>query len=165
MNHEGTTCACGKETEQEKLDRIREVIEEYKGVDGSLIQVLHIAQGIYGYLPEHVQQFVAKEMNVPLTEVYGVVTFYSLFSTRPKGKNKISICMGTACYVRGAKDVLKAFSQELGVKVGGTSEDSKFTLEVTRCIGACGLAPAITVNDKVYQKVDPIQVKKILAEY
>lgn len=165
MNHEGTACACGKETEQEKFDRIREVIKEYKGVDGSLIQVLHIAQGIFGYLPEHVQQFVAKEMNVPLTEVYGVVTFYSLFSTRPKGENTVRVCMGTACYVRGAKDVLQALAKELGIKVGGTSEDSKFTLEVTRCIGACGLAPAITVNDKVYQKVDPQKVNEILAEY
>lgn len=165
MNHEGATCACSQETEQEKLARIKEIIQEYKGVEGSLIQVLHLAQGVYGYLPEHVQQLVAGEMNIPLTEVYGVVTFYALFNTRPKGKNTIRICMGTACYVRGAKDVLKAFSQELGIKVGGTSEDSKFSLEVTRCIGACGLAPAIMVNDKVYQKVDPNKVNEILAEY
>ncbi|MEL7567871.1 MAG: NADH-quinone oxidoreductase subunit NuoE [Dehalobacterium sp.] len=165
MNHEGTTCACSKETEQEKLARIQEIIQEYRGVEGSLIQVLHLAQGIYGYLPDHVQQLVAREMNIPLTEVYGVVTFYALFNTRPKGENTIRVCMGTACYVRGAKDVLKALSKELGIKVGGTSEDSKFTLEVCRCIGACGLAPAITVNDKVYQKVLPEKVGEILAEY
>lgn len=165
MNHEGNTCACSKETEQEKLARITEIIQEYKGIEGSLIQVLHLTQGIYGYLPDHVQQLVAQEMNVPLTEVYGVVTFYSLFNTRPKGTNTIRVCMGTACYVRGAKDVLKALSQELEVKVGETSEDSKFTLEVCRCIGACGLAPAITINDKVYQKVLPEKVKGILAEY
>lgn len=164
MNHEGT-CACSNETEQEKLARIKEISQEYKGVEGSLIQVLHLAQGIYGYLPDHVQQLVAQEMNVPLTDVYGVVTFYSLFNTRPKGTNTIRVCMGTACYVRGAKDVLKALSQELEIKVGETSEDSKFTLEVCRCIGACGLAPAITINDKVYQKVLPEKVKEILAEY
>lgn len=167
MNQEGSACACAckNETDQEKYDRIQEIIDEYKDVEGSLIQVLHFAQGIYGYLPDELQRFIADGMNIPLNEVYGVVTFYTLFTTRPKGENTIGVCMGTACYVKGAKDVLKAFSDQLGIKVGQTSEDLKFTLEITRCIGACGLAPAITINDKVYQKVDPQKVSAILEEY
>lgn len=165
MDHETKECACHKETEEEKYARVAEIIEEYKDKEGSLIQVLNIAQGIFGYLSDDLQRFIAKGLNIPLNEVYGVVTFYSFFSTRPKGKNSIGVCMGTACYVRGAKDVLQAIRQELGVKVGETSEDLRFTLGVTRCIGACGLAPAITINEKVYQKVDPQKVKEILAEY
>jgi len=158
-------CGCGRETEQQKYDRLSQIIDEYKDREGNLIQVLHLAQGIFGYLPRELMQFVAKKLKVPLTEVYGVVTFYSFFSTRPKGKNTIRVCMGTACYVRGAKNIIEGFTRELGVKVGQTTEDSRFTLEVTRCIGACSLAPAITVNDKVYAKVDPEKLREIIDEY
>jgi NADH:ubiquinone oxidoreductase subunit E len=159
------SCGCGQETEEQKYEKLRQVIDEYKSREGSLIQVLHLAQGIFGYLPKELLRFISKEMKVPMTEVYGVVTFYSLFTTRPKGKNTIRVCMGTACYVRGAKDILEGFTKELGVKVGETTQDSKFTLEVTRCIGACSLAPAITINDKVYQKVDVQRLRQIIDEY
>lgn len=158
-------CECKKETDQQKYDRIGHIINEYRNREGSLIQILHLAQGIFGYLPNELQRFISERLNVPLAEVYGVVTFYSFFSTIPKGENTIRICMGTACYVRGAKDIIDGFINELGIKVGETTADSKFTLEVTRCIGACSLAPAITINDKVYQKVDAQKIKEIIEEY
>lgn len=133
--------------------------------DGALIEVLHKAQHIFGYLPKEVQTFVADKLNLPTSKVYGVVTFYSFFTTEPRGKNVINVCMGTACFVRGAGDVLKEFEKELGIKSGQTSEDMKFTLGSLRCVGACGLAPVLTVNDKVYGHCTPTQVKSILAEY
>jgi len=133
--------------------------------DGALIEVLHKAQHIFGYLPKEVQTFVADKLNLPISKVYGVVTFYSFFTTEPRGKNVINVCMGTACFVRGAGDVLKEFEKELGIKSGQTTEDMKFTLGSLRCVGACGLAPVLTVNDKVYGHCTPDQVKSILAEY
>ena len=133
--------------------------------DGALIEVLHRAQHIFGYLPKEVQTFVADKLNLPVSKVYGVVTFYSFFTTEPRGKNVINVCMGTACFVRGAGDVLKEFEKELGIKSGQTTEDMKFTLGSLRCVGACGLAPVLTINDKVYGHCTPDQVKSILAEY
>ena len=133
--------------------------------DGALIEVLHKAQHIFGYLPKEVQTFVADKLNLPISKVYGVVTFYSFFTTEPRGKNVINVCMGTACFVRGAGDVLKEFEKELGIKSGQTTEDMKFTLGSLRCVGACGLAPVLTVNDKVFGHCTPDQVKSILAEY
>ncbi|HBA05247.1 MAG TPA: NAD(P)H-dependent oxidoreductase subunit E [Clostridium sp.] len=133
--------------------------------DGALIEVLHKAQHIFGYLPKEVQTFVADKLNLPISKVYGVVTFYSFFTTEPRGKNVINVCMGTACFVRGAGDVLKEFEKELDIKSGQTTEDMKFTLGSLRCVGACGLAPVLTVNDKVYGHCTPDQVKSILAEY
>jgi len=133
--------------------------------DGALIEVLHKAQHIFGYLPTEVQTFVADKLNLPISKVYGVVTFYSFFTTEPRGKNVINVCMGTACFVRGAGDVLKEFEKELGIKSGQTTEDMKFTLGSLRCVGACGLAPVLTVNHKVYGLCTPDQVKSILAEY
>jgi NADH:ubiquinone oxidoreductase subunit E len=158
-------CNCKKETDQEKYARISAIIDDYKGKEGCLIQVLHLAQGIFGYLPSELQEFIAEGLNIPLTEVYGVVTFYTLFSTIPKGENTISVCMGTACYVKGAKSIVDGFIEKLGVDIGGTTLDGKFTLEITRCIGACGLAPAITINDKVYQKVEADKLDEIIKEY
>lgn len=165
MSIPSTTCVCGKETEREKYARIAEVIDEYKDREGSLIQILHMAQGIYGYLPLELQQFIAERLNKPLSEVSGVVTFYSFFSTRPRGENTIRVCLGTACYVRGGKKIIEKLREVLGVEVGGTTADGKFSLEVMRCIGACGLAPAITINDKVYKQVNPDKLRNILEQY
>jgi NADH:ubiquinone oxidoreductase subunit E len=140
-------------------------IKSLPSKDGALIEVLHRAQHIFGYLPKEVQTFVADKLNLPVSKVYGVVTFYSFFTTEPRGKNVINVCMGTACFVRGAGDVLKEFEKELSIKSGQTTEDMKFTLGSLRCVGACGLAPVLTINDKVYGHCTPDQVKSILAEY
>jgi len=165
MSVQVKACQCKKETEEEKFARIAEVIEEYRDREGSLIQILHLAQGIYGYLPLKLQQFIAERLNKPLSEVSGVVTFYSFFSTVPRGENTIRVCLGTACYVRGGKKIIEKLREILGVEVGGTTEDGKFTLEVMRCIGACGLAPAMTINDKVYKQVNPDKLRSILEKY
>ncbi len=165
MNTQTKTCMCKTESEHDKLARIEKVIEEYKDKEGSLIQILHMAQGIYGYLPLELQQFIAERLNKPLSEVSGVVTFYSYFSTEPRGENTIRVCLGTACYVRGGKKIIERLREILGVEVGGTTEDGKFTLEVMRCIGACGLAPAITINDKVYKQVNPDKLRSIIDQY
>lgn len=158
-------CKCKKETEQEKYERIGEMIEEYKKKDGSLIQILHMAQGIYGYLPMELLRFIARKTEKPLSEVYGVTTFYSFFSTKPRGENTIRVCLGTACYVRGGKKILDRLNEILGVGPGDTTPDGKFTLEVMRCIGACGLAPAITINDKVFKQVNPDKLQSIIEKY
>lgn len=165
MSVQTKTCACKKETEQEKYDKIAAVIAEYRGREGSLIQILHMAQGIYGYLPLQVQQFIAERLGKPLSEVSGVITFYSLFSTEPKGENTIRVCLGTACYVRGGKKIIERLREILDIEVGETTKDGKFTLEVMRCIGACGLAPAMTINDKVYKQVNPDKLRNIISKY
>lgn len=158
-------CECKNETDQEKYQRIAEVIEEYKEREGSLIQILHLAQGIYGYLPIELQQFIAQKLEMPLSEVYGVTTFYSFFSTQPRGENTIRVCLGTACYVRGGKKIVDRLRDILGIDVGETTPDGKFTLEVMRCIGACGLAPAISISGKVYKQVNPDKLQAILDKY
>ena len=158
-------CACQSETDQEKLERISEVIEEYKDKEGSLIQILHLAQGIYGYLPLSLQQFIAAKLDLPLSKIYGVATFYSFFSTKPRGEYTIKVCLGTACYVRGGKKILERLRDILGIAVGETTSDGKFTLEVMRCIGACGLAPAITINDQVFKQVNPDKLQSLLEKY
>lgn len=165
MSVQTKTCQCKNETEQEKYDRIAAIIEEYKDREGSLIQILHMAQGIFGYLPLKLQQFIAEKVGKPLSEVSGVVSFYSFFSTVPKGENTIRVCLGTACYVRGGKKIIDKLREMLGIEVGGTTKDGKFSLEVMRCIGACGLAPAITINGKVYKQVNPDKLRSILDQY
>jgi NADH:ubiquinone oxidoreductase subunit E len=135
-------CCCGEENDQQKYDKIAEVIAKYKTREGSLIQILHLSQNIYGYLPLKLQRFIAERMEKPLSEVSGVVTFYSFFSTEPRGEHTIRVCLGTACYVRGGKKLVDRLEEILGIEVGETTEDRKFTFEVARCIGACGLAPA-----------------------
>lgn len=165
MSAQTKLCKCKRETDQEKYSRIAEVIEEYKDKEGSLIQILHMAQGIYGYLPVELQQFIAERIGKPLSEVYGVTTFYSFFSTKPRGENTIRVCLGTACYVRGGKKIIERLKEILGIGVGDTTQDGKFTLEVMRCIGACGLAPAITINDKVYKQVNPDKLQSIIEKY
>ncbi len=162
---EKTPCVCSQETEEEKYLRIAEVIEKYKNKEGCLIQILHLAQGIYGYLPLELQQFIAEKLNKPLSEVYGVATFYSFFSTKPRGKYTIKICMGTACYVRGGKKIVDKMKEILEIEPGSTTPDGKFSFEVMRCIGACGLAPAITINDKVYKQVNPDKLKALLVNF
>lgn len=166
MSCDVNTCSCCcEESDQQKYDRIAEVIEKYKGREGSLIQVLHMSQSIYGYLPLELQRFIADGMNKPLSEVSGVVTFYSFFATEPRGEHTIRVCMGTACYVRGGKKLVDRLEEILGIGVGGTTKDQKFTFEVARCIGACGLAPAMMIDDVVYKQVNPDKLESILAKY
>lgn len=158
---EAKACDCMAEQYQ----RLDEIISQHKGESGSLITVLHEAQEIFGYLPKEVQLRVAEGLNVPLSEVYGVITFYALFSLKPKGKYKISACKGTACYVRGADKVLERLEHELGVKAGDTSDDGKFSLEVVRCLGACGLGPVIMINDDVHARLKPDRIPAIIRNY
>jgi NADH-quinone oxidoreductase subunit E/NADP-reducing hydrogenase subunit HndA len=150
---------------EKKLQELQDVCKFFNNDKGELINVLHKAQGIFGYLPAEVQEVIAKELNVSVAHVYGVVTFYSFFTMTPKGEHPISICLGTACYVRGADKVLEEFKRILNIQVGETSADGKFSLSCLRCVGACGLAPVVTVGDKVYGRVSPDGVKDIVAEY
>ena len=149
-------------TQFEELDKFMETIP---GTEDELIKVLHKAQGIFGYLSDEVQYYVAEKMKIPVSKVYGVVTFYSYFTMKPKGKHRISVCMGTACYVRGAEPVLEEFKKELNITCDETTPDGKFSLDTLRCVGACGLAPVVLVGEKVYGHVTKEMVKDILAEY
>lgn len=149
----------------EQEEQLMSVIAEHKGQDGALIPVLHKAQEIYGYLPIEVQTMIADGLSVPLAEVYGVVTFYTQFSLNPKGEYKVAVCLGTACYVKGSGDILEKFKELLGIDVDGCTPDGKFSLEATRCIGACGLAPVFTINEDVYGRITADDVPGILAKY
>jgi len=153
------------EEHEQKLDQIAEVIAKYEAKPSNLIMILHASQGIYGYLPYEVQKFIADKMNIPVSEVSGVVSFYSFFSTTPKGDHTILVCMGTACYVRGGQKLVEGLQKNLNVEVDGTTEDGKFTLCKARCIGACGLAPAMMVDDTVYKAVNPNRLESILSKY
>ena len=160
------TCCCGSlQDDQALYMKLDEILEEYKASPGGLIPVLQIAQGLCGYLPEEILCYIAKKMDKPYSEVAGVVGFYSFFSTQPRGENVIRVCLGTACYVRGGKQVLDSIRKELRIEVGETTEDRVFSLEVARCFGACGLAPAIMINDDVHQRVKPARIRQILAPY
>ena len=150
-----------KEQEAELL----KVINTYKNLDGALMQILHDAQNIYGYLPIEVQTIISNELNMPLEKIYGVVTFYSQFSLYPKGKYKISVCLGTACYVKGAGDLYNILMELLHIEGGECTPDGKFSLDACRCIGACGLAPVLTVNDDVYGRLSTEDLAGILAKY
>ena len=149
--------------EQEK--RLNDVIHEHLNDKGALMPVLQKAQDIYGYLPIEVQKMIAAGLNVPLEEVYGVATFYSQFSLYPKGKYKISVCLGTACYVKGSGDVFEELTKKLNIKSGECTAEGRFSLYACRCVGACGLAPVLTVNDEVYGKVTVDDIDTILAKY
>ena len=146
-------------------EQLLAVIASNKDVPGALLPVLHEAQEIYGYLPIEVQQMVADGLGISLSEVFGVATFYSRFSLNPKGKHKISVCLGTACYVKGADKVLAEVESKLGIKSGECTSDAKFSVDVTRCLGACGLAPVMTVNEDVYGKAEPKKVAEIIDRY
>ena len=144
---------------------IKEICSSFHNDAGELINVLHKTQEAFGYLPEEVQREIAKHLNISVAKVYGVVTFYSFFTMTPKGRYPISVCMGTACYVRGAEKVVDTLMRELDVKVGGVTADGKFSLDCLRCVGACGLAPVVTIGEKVYGRVEASKVKEILGEY
>ena len=167
MGEMGKKCSCGCKpvTEAENHERLKQVISDYHGKPGALIPVLQIAQTIFGHLPQDVLRFISEGLNEPYSRVYGVVTFYSFFSRVPRGKYVIRVCMGTACYVRGGQAILSALEKELSVGVGQTTTDRVFSLDVGRCFGACGLAPAMMINDDVHQFVKPEQIQGILAQY
>lgn len=148
-----------------KLNKIEEMLKKYKGQKGVLLQALQEAQGIMGYLPIEVQKMVAEALNITLSEVYSTITFYSFFSLKPRGKYQIRVCLGTACYVRGAEKVLDRLKTELGIEVGETTDDAKYSLDACRCIGACGLAPAIIINDEVYGRLTADKIPDILKKF
>lgn len=153
------------ELRQEDITKIREICDSFNKNPQELINILHSCQEHFGYLPAEVQEVISVETGVPVAKIYGVVTFYSFFTMTPKGKHPISICMGTACYVRGAEKVLDEFKKELNLQVGQTTKDGKFSLSSLRCVGACGLAPVVLIGDKTYGRVAPDDVKNILKEY
>lgn len=163
MKKKLTTVAFKGSPEQEA--KLLEVIENHKGVEGALMPVLQQAQDIYGYLPVEVQKIIAEKMGISLEEVYGVATFYSQFALNPKGSVAIAVCLGTACYVKGSGQIIEKIEEVLGVPAGSTSSDGTYSLEATRCIGACGLAPVLTVNGEVYGRLVPGDVPGILAKY
>lgn len=166
MNNSVANPCCVKEmTDEQKREAISQIIESYHGCEGSLIQILHMVQSVYGCLPLSVQEQIARETNKPLSEVSGVVSFYSFFSTRPRGEHTIRVCLGTACYVRGGKKLVTRLEELLGISVGQTTDDRKFTFEVARCIGACGLAPAMMIDDVVYKNVNPNKLESILSKF
>jgi len=150
---------------KEQLEQLLVCIEAHRGEEGALMPVLHEAQNIYGYLPAEVQTVIAEQLNVPLAEVYGVATFYSRFSLTPKGKHIISICLGTACYVKGSDKILQAVERELRISCGDCTPDKKFSIESCRCVGACGLAPVMIIDGDVYGKLTEKDVKGILDKY
>lgn len=162
-SNQADKCCCGGENNY--LAKLDGLLAKYQGVKGALIPVLQGAQDIYGYLPKDVIKHIGEKMNIPTSQIYGVVTFYAQFHMAPRGKNIIRICMGTACHVRGAKGILTAIEEELQVAVGKTTPDLKFTIESVACIGACGLAPVIMVNDDTHGRLTPDRIPEILAQY
>ena len=149
----------------EAVKQIKEICARYKNEPSPLMIVLTDVQKEYGYIPLEVQEVISAELNIPVSDIYGVVTFYSFFSLKPKGKYVIGVCIGTACYVKGSQNVLDKFGEILNIKCGETTEDGLFTLDGLRCIGACGIAPAISINGKVYPKVQLSEVAHIITEY
>lgn len=150
---------------KEQMNELLGSVRAHRGEQGALMPVLHDAQRIYGYLPAEVQTVIAEELNIPLAEVYGVATFYSQFSLAPKGKHRISVCLGTACYVKGSDKILEAIEKELKIKCGECTPDRKFSIESCRCVGACGLAPVMIVDGEVYGKLKHDDVAAILDKY
>ncbi|MDQ0286018.1 NADH:ubiquinone oxidoreductase subunit E [Desulfofundulus luciae] len=157
--------AGGEKELDEKYRQLDEVIERYGQQEGQLIRILKEAQDIFGYLPEEVQTYIAGKLDMPVSEVNGVVTFYALFHTEPRGKYGINVCLGTACYVQGAQGILDEFRRQLDLHEGDTSADGLFTVKSTRCVGACGLAPVLTVGDEVYGKFRRQDVARLLRKY
>jgi len=145
--------------------KLHELIAKYKGTKGAIMPVLQQAQDIYGYLPAEVMDIIAKGLDVPMEEVYGVASFYSQFSLNPKGEVSIAVCLGTACYVKGSGDLINKISDIIGIQSGETSSDGKWSLDATRCIGACGLAPVLTVNDEVYGRLTVDDIPGIIKKY
>lgn len=161
----GSSCReCSTECAQ-KYRKLEEILQKHQGAPGALIPVLHQAQLLFGYLPHNVQVRIAEGLNLPLSEVYGVSSFYSFFSLKPRGKYTVSVCMGTACYVKGAPALLDKIKETLQIADGETTEDGLFTLDTTRCVGACGLAPVLSIGDDVYGRLTPEKVPEILERY
>ena len=150
---------------KEQEEALLEVIAGLKGEPGALMPILQKAQDIYGYLPMEVQKMISDKTGIPLEKIYGVVTFYSQFSLNPKGKYRISVCLGTACYVKGSGDIYNALMEKLGIVGGECTPDGKFSLDACRCVGACGLAPVMMVNDDVYGRLKPEDIDDVLAKY
>lgn len=148
----------------EKTNAIIHICEQHRNDPGELINILHKVQEVMGYLPAPVQQLIATQIHIPVSKVYGVVTFYTFFTMTPKGEHPVSVCMGTACYVRGAEKVLDEFKRVLKINVGETTPDGRFSLSSLRCVGACGLAPVVLIGEKVYGRVVPGEVEKIIWE-
>jgi len=165
MSNRQSQCSCREQAGAEQFAELDQLIDLYKDKEGNLIQILHVAQELYGHLSLELQQHIANALDKPLAEVSGVVTFYSFFSTKPRGEHTIRVCLGTACYVRGGKKIVEALQKTLGVEIGGTTADGKFTFEVARCIGACGLAPAIMIDNVVYKQVNINKLDAILSRY
>ena len=155
-------CKCGGEGEDEVL---RKMLEKYTEDKSNLIQILNEVQEKYGYIPKFAQEEISKYLKIPMAEIYGVITFYARFTLEPKGKYNIAVCLGTACYVNGSERVLERIKEILKIDVGQTTPDGLFSLEATRCVGACGLAPVFKVNEEVYGKSTPELVEKVIAEY
>lgn len=156
---------CKEDKTQLQYDELARFITDLPDKKGTLISVLHKAQSIFGYLPSEVQEFVAGQLKIPVSKVFGVVEFYSFFTMEPKGEHPISICLGTACFIKGAKDVLDELKDVLEIDVGEVSQDGKFSINTLRCVGTCAMAPVIMIGDKVYGNVTPKDVKKIIKEY
>ncbi len=149
----------------EQKERLLAVIHQLKDTKGALMPIMQKAQDIYGYLPYEVQKIISDEMDVPLEKIYGVATFYSMFNLYPKGKYSISVCLGTACYVKGSGEIYNRLMEKLGIEGGQCTPDGKFSLDACRCIGACGLAPVMTINDDVYGRLVPDDIDRILEKY
>jgi NADH:ubiquinone oxidoreductase subunit E len=147
------------------MSAVKRIVDEYRGMPGCIMPILQKVQEAYGYLPFEIQQEIAEELGVPMSDIFSVATFYSQFTLTKKGEYLISVCLGTACYVKGSQSILDRLAVELGVEVGATTEDGLFTLEATRCLGCCGLAPVIKINDEVYGGLKPDDIPKILAQY
>lgn len=158
-------CCCGCGGEEKNFEQMDAILMKYEGVKGALIPVLQEAQTAYGYLPKEVLRYIGKKMDIPISQIYGVVTFYSQFHLNPRGKNIIRVCQGTACHVRGAKAILTALEDALKVTAGNTTSDLKFTLETVACIGACGLAPVLMINDDTHGRLTPETIPQLLAKY
>ena len=165
MSNEESKCCCGCGGKDERKEKLMEVINSCEGDKSQLMKVLNAAQEIYGYIPTSVQKLISEELKIPMAEIYGVITFYSRFSLEPKGKYNIGVCLGTACYVKGSGNILDRIKEKLGIDVDECTPDGKFSIDATRCIGACGLAPVMTVNDDVYGRLVPEDVDGILDKY
>ena len=156
---------CKNCMDEKTVKELEQILSKYTNDKSNLIQILNEVQEKFGYVPTIAQEEIAKYLGIEVAEVYGVVTFYSRFTLKPKGKYAISVCMGTACFVKGGEQILDRVKQKLGIEEGQTTEDGKFSIDATRCIGACGLAPVFTVNEEVYGKATPQLVDKVIKEY
>lgn len=161
MEENKNTCNCGNNCKDEELEKILLIYTQDKD---NLIQILNEVQVHYGYIPKHAQMRISEYLNIPMAEIYGVITFYSRFTLRPKGKYHIAVCLGTACYVKGSQKIMDRLEERLKIKAGETTKDGKFSIEATRCVGACGLAPVFTVNGEVYGKATVQKLDQVLDE-